>query len=124
MVDVARQFLGLQELEDSGSLVRPYLKPGPCLELCIYGLRTVIQHAAASADLHAPAALLWQVVHVGDALAGDVGIDGGFAGIIVDIFVEGSVHTNLLEVFSPDCPWRKKTQDMYLACTVYLWCPS
>mmetsp|Transcript_36340 Transcript_36340/g.102661 ORF Transcript_36340/g.102661 Transcript_36340/m.102661 type:complete len:331 (+) Transcript_36340:83-1075(+) len=63
VVDVARQFLGLQELEDSGHVV----------------------------------------IHVGDALSGDVTMDGGFAGIVVDIFVNGSLHNDLLQVDT----WRR-----------------
>ncbi|KAL0022081.1 hypothetical protein WJX79_004526 [Trebouxia sp. C0005] len=55
---VARDHMGLQQLEDSGALV----------------------------------------CHVGDALAEDAAVSGGFAGIVVDLFAEGQVLPALQQV--------------------------
>ncbi|KAL3135876.1 hypothetical protein ABBQ32_007432 [Trebouxia sp. C0010 RCD-2024] len=55
---VAREHMGLQQLEDSGALV----------------------------------------CHTGDALADDAVVQGGFAGIVVDLFAEGQILPALCEV--------------------------
>lgn len=39
-----------------------------------------------------------QVCHVGDALAEDAAVSGGFAGIVVDLFAEGQVLPALQQV--------------------------
>jgi len=38
------------------------------------------------------------VIHIGDAFAGGWEVDGGFSGIVVDIFVDAAVHDELLKV--------------------------
>ncbi|KAL3161164.1 hypothetical protein ABBQ38_009533 [Trebouxia sp. C0009 RCD-2024] len=55
---VAREYMGLQQLEDSGALV----------------------------------------CHTGDALGDDAVVQGGFAGIVVDLFAEGQILPALCEV--------------------------
>lgn len=39
-----------------------------------------------------------QVCHTGDALADDAVVQGGFAGIVVDLFAEGQILPALCEV--------------------------
>ena len=39
-----------------------------------------------------------QVCHIGDALADDAVVPGGFAGIVVDLFAEGQILPALHEV--------------------------
>jgi hypothetical protein len=39
-----------------------------------------------------------QVAHIGDAFKDDITVEGGFAGIIVDIFVEAAIHPELMKV--------------------------
>ncbi len=39
-----------------------------------------------------------QVCHVGDALAEDAAVPGGFAGIVVDLFAEGQILPALQQV--------------------------
>lgn len=41
-----------------------------------------------------------QVCHVGDALAEDATVPGGFAGIVVDLFAEGQVLPALQQVMT------------------------
>ena len=41
-----------------------------------------------------------QVCHVGDALAEDAAVPGGFAGIVVDLFAEGQILPALQQVIS------------------------
>ena len=41
-----------------------------------------------------------QVCHVGDALAEEAAVSGGFAGIVVDLFAEGQILPALQQVMS------------------------
>lgn len=41
-----------------------------------------------------------QVCHVGDALAEEAAVSGGFAGIVVDLFAEGQILPALQQVIS------------------------
>ena len=53
-----------------------------------------------------------QVIHIGDAFAGGWEVDGGFSGIVVDIFIDASVHDELLKARPPtaaDQPPHKST---------------
>ena len=48
-------------------------------------------------------AAVTQVTHIGDALAQEASIDGGFAGLVVDLYVDDGILGKLYEV-SPFIP--------------------
>lgn len=45
-----------------------------------------------------------QVCHIGDALAPEATIGGGFAGIVVDLFADGALLSCLNEAHTPVTP--------------------
>ena len=56
--------------------------------------------AVEAADACRLVFLVTQVSHVGDALAEDVTVPGGFAGLAVDLFADGHILAALREVCS------------------------
>jgi hypothetical protein len=46
---------------------------------------------------------LHQVIHIGDAFSGGWEVEGGFSGIVVDVFVDAAVHDDLLKVMMRRC---------------------
>jgi len=77
IISIARQFFNLSELEGSE------------------GVDTGKLTSFVSEDDVKPTGKL--TVHIGDALGPDVSVEGGFAGLIVDLFAEGRIIPALQE---------------------------
>ena len=66
----------------------------------------------------AHSSLCCQVCHVGDALAEDAAVPGGFAGIVVDLFAEGQVLPALQQVMTAPLwpPTHRSRSSAYVHC--------
>lgn len=89
VLEVSKQYLGLESLLEKGALVSRTLMLKECNN------RACRWHIIHQANL---LLALPQVTHIEDAFTSEISAEGGFAGIIVDIFVEAAIHPELMKV--------------------------
>lgn len=116
VVSLAQQHMGLQQLQDTGCLVSSSAQQtalglflcwrnANCPFLCASGgasssLLCVYVHVMINASVLCPCVCFApvQVAHVGDALSDTAAVEGGAAGIIVDLFADGQLIPQLTHV--------------------------
>lgn len=143
VVAVAQEHMGMQALQDAGCLVSvlstrhgrgkantPFAGVSPASGVPVASqhlqhYQPSLSHAALKSPIRVDICVLWwvcQVVHVGDALAEDAAVEGGAAGIIVDLFANGQLIPQLTQVGA--AAWTVQLSSYISSCPARLFLTS